>query len=205
MVDSDFRPKLGFEVWVRSTEGTRLVDDGGHAIFTLDDGGVWRGSMTSVFSFADSFLRCCAVQRTVRSASVGGGGDDGSWAKEFLEMPDVMSHLVDPELKHFRQEELRVIYEVVKLCLHPGSSMRTSMREVCSMLESGIDTSISVEFNASSLTWTEIVFSLLLAPKLRYLSSGRKVYFIFTWFLPIFIATIEAENHFFFRTCTRSN
>ncbi|KAL6496764.1 hypothetical protein OROHE_027326 [Orobanche hederae] len=81
------------------------------------------------------------------------------WAKEFLEMPDVMSRLVDPELKHFRQEELRVIYEVVKLCLHPGSSTRTSMREVCSMLESGIDTSISAEFNASSLAWAEIALS----------------------------------------------
>ncbi|KAL3635517.1 hypothetical protein CASFOL_020064 [Castilleja foliolosa] len=81
------------------------------------------------------------------------------WAKEFLELPDAMSSVVDPELKHIRQEDLKVVCEVVKLCIHPSSSTRTSMRELCSMLESGIDTSISAEFNASSLAWAELALS----------------------------------------------
>ncbi|KAK6137618.1 hypothetical protein DH2020_028644 [Rehmannia glutinosa] len=81
------------------------------------------------------------------------------WAKEYLQLPDVMSCVVDPELKHFRQEDLKVICEVVNLCIHPSSSTRTSMKELCSMLESGIDTSISAEFNASSLAWAELALS----------------------------------------------
>ncbi|XP_011080986.1 probable LRR receptor-like serine/threonine-protein kinase At1g63430 [Sesamum indicum] len=81
------------------------------------------------------------------------------WAKEFLESPNNMSYVVDPELKHFRQEDLKVICEVVNLCVHPSSSTRTSMRDLCSMLESGIDTSISFEIKASSLAWAELALS----------------------------------------------
>ncbi|KAK4488265.1 hypothetical protein RD792_004012 [Penstemon davidsonii] len=81
------------------------------------------------------------------------------WAKEFLEVPDVMSYVVDPELKHFRYEELKVIFEVVNLCMSPSSSTRTSIRDLCDMLESGIDTSISAEIKASSLAWAELELS----------------------------------------------
>ncbi|KAK6137440.1 hypothetical protein DH2020_028797 [Rehmannia glutinosa] len=81
------------------------------------------------------------------------------WAKEYLQLPDVMSCVVDPELKHFRQEDLKVICEVVNLCIHPSSSTRTSIKELCSMLESGIDPSISAEFNSSSLAWAELALS----------------------------------------------
>ncbi|KAK4488264.1 hypothetical protein RD792_004011 [Penstemon davidsonii] len=80
-------------------------------------------------------------------------------AKEFLEVPDVMSYVVDPELKHFRYEELKVIFEVVNLCMSPSSSTRTSIRDLCDMLESGIDTSISAEIKASSLAWAELELS----------------------------------------------
>ncbi|XP_047952039.1 probable LRR receptor-like serine/threonine-protein kinase At1g63430 [Salvia hispanica] len=81
------------------------------------------------------------------------------WAKEFLEIPDVMSYVVDRELKHFRYEDLKVICEVVNLCIHPNSSQRTTMRELCSMLENGIDTSISAEMK-SSLAWAELALGL---------------------------------------------
>ncbi|KAL0371774.1 UNVERIFIED_CONTAM: putative LRR receptor-like serine/threonine-protein kinase [Sesamum calycinum] len=81
------------------------------------------------------------------------------WAKEFLELPEVMSYVVDPELKHFRYEDLKVICEVVSLCIYPNTSTRTSMRELCSMLESGIDTSVSAEIKASSLAWAELALS----------------------------------------------
>lgn len=80
-------------------------------------------------------------------------------AKEYLELPDVMSYVVDPELKHFRYEDLKVICEVVNSCIHPSSSTRKSMRELCAMLESGIDTSVTAEIKASSLAWAELALS----------------------------------------------
>ncbi|XP_028767406.1 probable LRR receptor-like serine/threonine-protein kinase At1g63430 [Neltuma alba] len=88
--------------------------------------------------------------------------DKGSlvdWAKEYLEMPEVMSYVVDPELKHFRYEDLAVICEVVNLCINPDPTKRPSMTEICSMLEIRIDTSMSVEFKSSSLAWAELALS----------------------------------------------
>ncbi|KAA8520813.1 hypothetical protein F0562_011486 [Nyssa sinensis] len=81
------------------------------------------------------------------------------WAKDFLELPEVMSYVVDPELKHFRYEDLKVICEVVTLCIHPNPINRASMQELCSMLESGIDTSVSADLKASSLAWAELALS----------------------------------------------
>lgn len=77
-------------------------------------------------------------------------------AKDYLEMPDVMSHLVDPELKNFRHDDLKVICEVITLCINPDTPSRPSMRELCCMLESRIDTSVSVELKSSSLAWAEL-------------------------------------------------
>ncbi|KAI9071148.1 hypothetical protein K1719_046898 [Acacia pycnantha] len=82
--------------------------------------------------------------------------DKGSlvdWAKEYLEMPEVMSYVVDPELKHFRYEDLAAICEVANLCINPDPTKRPSMAEICRMLESRIDTSMSVEIKSSSLAW----------------------------------------------------
>ncbi|KAK6130055.1 hypothetical protein DH2020_036182 [Rehmannia glutinosa] len=81
------------------------------------------------------------------------------WAKEYLELPEVMSYVVDPELKHFRYEDLKAICDVVNLCIYPNTSTRTSMRDLCSMLESGIDTSVSAEIKASNLAWAELALS----------------------------------------------
>lgn len=80
-------------------------------------------------------------------------------ANKFLELPDVISYAVDPELKHFRYEDLRAICEVVNLCIHPNSSTSTSMQHLCSILENGIDTSISADLKASSLAWAELALS----------------------------------------------
>lgn len=80
-------------------------------------------------------------------------------AKEYLELPEVMSYVVDPELKHFSYDDLKVICEVVNVCLNPDPSKRPSMQELSSTLESGIDTSISVELKASSLAWAELALS----------------------------------------------
>ncbi|KAM3687256.1 hypothetical protein ACB098_10G065500 [Castanea mollissima] len=81
------------------------------------------------------------------------------WAKEYLDLPEIMSYVVDPELKHFRFEDLKVVCEVVNLCINPDSSKQLSMKELCTMLERGIDTSISVDFKSSSLAWAELALS----------------------------------------------
>ncbi|KAB1199918.1 hypothetical protein CJ030_MR0G008967 [Morella rubra] len=67
-----------------------------------------------------------------------------------------MSYVVDPKLKHFRDNDVKVICEVVKLCINPDSSKQLSMNEVCTMLESRID--LSVDFSAS-LAWAELALS----------------------------------------------
>ncbi|XP_012574551.1 probable LRR receptor-like serine/threonine-protein kinase At1g63430 [Cicer arietinum] len=78
------------------------------------------------------------------------------WAKDYLEKPEVMSHLVNPELKIFRHDDLKVICEVIRLCINPDTTARPSMQEICSMMESRIDTSVSVELKSSSLAWAEL-------------------------------------------------
>lgn len=80
-------------------------------------------------------------------------------AKEYLEMPEVMSYVVDPEIKHFRYDDLKVICEVVSLCIHPEPDKWPSMQDLSSMLESKIDISISVDLKASSLAWAELALS----------------------------------------------
>jgi Flp pilus assembly CpaF family ATPase len=77
-------------------------------------------------------------------------------AKDYLEKPEVMSHLVNPELKIFKDDDLKVICEVITLCINPDTTVRPSMREICSMLESRIDTSVSVDLKSSSLAWAEL-------------------------------------------------
>lgn len=88
--------------------------------------------------------------------------DKGSiidWAKQYLEVPEIMSYLVDPELKHFRYEDLKVICEAIHICIEPSFNRRTTMRDLCAMLEGGIETSISAEVKASSLAWAELALS----------------------------------------------
>ncbi|CAK9310973.1 unnamed protein product [Citrullus colocynthis] len=81
------------------------------------------------------------------------------WAKDYIEMPEVMSYVVDPELKHFRYEDLEVICEVANLCIHQQPTKPLSMKELCTMLETRIDTSVAIEFKASSLAWAELALS----------------------------------------------
>ncbi|KAK6263079.1 hypothetical protein QUC31_008895 [Theobroma cacao] len=81
------------------------------------------------------------------------------WAKDYLALPEVMSYIVDPALKQFRYDDLKVICEVISLCIHPDFSNRPAMQEISLMLESGIDTSVSVELKSSSLAWAELALS----------------------------------------------
>ncbi|CAH8391157.1 unnamed protein product [Eruca vesicaria subsp. sativa] len=84
------------------------------------------------------------------------------WAKEFLETPEAMASLVDPELKHFNQEELETVCEVARQCLNrdpnnnSNNNNKPSVQEICETLESRISLSISAELRSSSLAWAEL-------------------------------------------------
>lgn len=83
-------------------------------------------------------------------------------AKEFLEAPEAMAGLVDPELKHFNQEELETVCEVARQCLNRdptnnnNNNNKPSVQELCETLESRISLSISAELRSSSLAWAEL-------------------------------------------------
>lgn len=70
-----------------------------------------------------------------------------------------MTSVVDPALKHFREEDLKVICEVVSICIHLRPRDQVSMQDLCAILESKIDTSVSSELKASSLAWAELALS----------------------------------------------
>ncbi|XP_077225932.1 putative LRR receptor-like serine/threonine-protein kinase At1g63430 [Tasmannia lanceolata] len=81
------------------------------------------------------------------------------WAREYLELPEVLPYMVDPELKYFRYDDLRVICEVVNLCFQADPSKRPSMESLSVMLENGIDTSTAADLKESPLAWAELVIS----------------------------------------------
>nr|XP_043606379.1 probable LRR receptor-like serine/threonine-protein kinase At1g63430 [Erigeron canadensis] len=77
------------------------------------------------------------------------------WAIDYLEEPDKIASVVDPALKHFRDEDLEAIREVVTICIQIRPKDTITMQELCSMLESKLDTTGSSELKASSLAWAE--------------------------------------------------
>lgn len=81
------------------------------------------------------------------------------WAKEYLDLPEVISYLVDPELRYFKYNDLRVICEVVNLCVQSDPSERPSMHVLCSILESGVDISTATDLKDSPLAWAELALS----------------------------------------------
>ncbi|XP_047342185.1 probable LRR receptor-like serine/threonine-protein kinase At1g63430 [Impatiens glandulifera] len=88
------------------------------------------------------------------------GGRLVDWAKDYMEKPEEMKHLVDPEIKHFLEEDLEVICDAIKRSIHPDPWKRASMEELSSYLESKIDTSVSSELiKSSSLAWAELALS----------------------------------------------
>lgn len=80
-------------------------------------------------------------------------------AKDYIEKPEKMGSVVDPALKYFKDEDLKVICEVVSMCIHLRPRDHMSMKELCAMLENKIETSPSSEMKASSLAWAELMLS----------------------------------------------
>ncbi|KAG8374916.1 hypothetical protein BUALT_Bualt10G0045300 [Buddleja alternifolia] len=154
----DFSPKLvDFERWktfVSRSEKSTISNEGAACILPNSLEGSHLDIQGNIHEFGILLLEIVSG----RPPYCKDKGCLVDWAKEFLEVAEIMSYMVDPELKHFRHEDLKVICEVVNLCIHPSSRSRTTMRDLCSVLESGIDISVSAEIEAS-LAWAELALS----------------------------------------------
>lgn len=81
------------------------------------------------------------------------------WAKDYIENQEELRSVVDPALKYFKDEDLKLICEVVCMCIHLRPRDHISMKDLCAMLENKIDTSPSSEMKATSLAWAELMLS----------------------------------------------
>ncbi|XP_071685921.1 probable LRR receptor-like serine/threonine-protein kinase At1g63430 [Rutidosis leptorrhynchoides] len=157
----DFSPKLvDFESWktilTRSENSSRCISNEG-AICVLPSSlqGRHLDIQGNIYTFGVLLLEIISGRPTLCK-------DKGclvDWAKDYLEKPEEMASVVDPALKHFREEDLKVICEVVSICIHLRPRDQVSMQDLCAILESKIDTSVSSELKASSLAWAELALS----------------------------------------------
>lgn len=76
-------------------------------------------------------------------------------AGEYLEKPDMMIHLVDPNLLYFNHNDLQVLCNVINLAIQSEPAKRPSMQILAAMLEIGINTSSSAILKESPLKWAE--------------------------------------------------
>ncbi|KAL1192046.1 putative LRR receptor-like serine/threonine-protein kinase [Cardamine amara subsp. amara] len=160
----DFTPKLvDFECWktilARSEKNLRNISSQG-SICVLPNGMESRYLDVSGNIYAFGILLLEIVSG--RPPYCKDKGFLIEWAKEFLEAPEAMAGLVDPELKHFNQEELETVCEVASQCLNrdptnnSNNNNKPSVQELCETLESRISVSISAELRSSSLAWAEL-------------------------------------------------
>ncbi|PKA53027.1 putative LRR receptor-like serine/threonine-protein kinase [Apostasia shenzhenica] len=81
------------------------------------------------------------------------------WASEYLQNPDEISKLVDPELKDVKADDLAVLCSVISLCIDPDPSKRPSMQIIAAVLENGIDISAAAVLKDSSLEWANLALA----------------------------------------------
>ncbi|CAA7390932.1 unnamed protein product [Spirodela intermedia] len=157
----DFSPKLAdIESWKmmlsRSEKSAGYVSNGG-AFHCFSDSLERRhtGAQENTFAFGVILLEIVSG----RPPYCKDRGSLVNWAVEYLERPDMMCHLVDPELRYFKHDDLRVVCNAVSLCIQSDQSKRPSMQAVCTILENGIDTSAAADLKESPLAWAELALS----------------------------------------------
>jgi hypothetical protein len=72
-------------------------------------------------------------------------------AIKYLQQPEDIRKLVDPELTYARTEDLAVICSVVSRCIDPDASKRPSMQIIAGVMETGIVLSTAGIVKESSL------------------------------------------------------
>nr|CAB3488724.1 unnamed protein product [Digitaria exilis] len=89
-----------------------------------------------------------------------GDSDSCTQATKYLQQPEEIGKLVDPELSNVRTEDLAVLCSVVSRCIDPDPSKRPSMQIITGVLENGIDLSAAAILKESSLAWAELALAL---------------------------------------------
>ncbi|KAF3792585.1 putative LRR receptor-like serine/threonine-protein kinase [Nymphaea thermarum] len=154
----DFSPKLvDFESWKailsRSEKNSGSVSYTG---YSSDSFGTFSSDIQgNTFSFGVLLLEIISGRLPYCKEK----GCLVDWARDYLDMPEVIAYLVDPQLTYFRYEDVRVICEVVNLCIQPDPANRPSMTIICSMLENGIDISPTANIKESPLAWAELALA----------------------------------------------
>ncbi|KAI3727596.1 hypothetical protein L6452_16214 [Arctium lappa] len=158
----DFSPKLvDFESWktilTRSENSSRSISNEGAAMCVQSSSLEERhlDIQGNIYAFGVLLLEIISGRPPVCKNK----GVLVDWAKDYLDEPEKMASIVDPTLKHFRDEDLEAIREVVTACVRLRPRDKVNMEELCTMLESKLDTSGSSELKASSLAWAELALS----------------------------------------------
>ncbi|KAK1289925.1 putative LRR receptor-like serine/threonine-protein kinase [Acorus calamus] len=157
----DFSPKLvDFESWkmmlTKSEKNSGIICNGG-AYHGLPEALERRhmDMQSNIFAFGVLLLEIISG----RPPYCKDKGCVVDWAAQYLGQPEMMCHLVDPGLRYFNHDNLRIVCEVVGLCIQPNPSKRPSMQILTSMLENGIDTSATADLKESPLAWAELALS----------------------------------------------
>ncbi|GFZ06148.1 leucine-rich repeat protein kinase family protein [Actinidia rufa] len=80
-----------------------------------------------------------------------------NWAAEYLNDKRSISHMIDPTLTSFKDNELDIICEVIHHCIQQDSRKRPTMKEVTSRLRDGIGiTPDAATPRLSPLWWAEL-------------------------------------------------
>ncbi|KAG0496807.1 hypothetical protein HPP92_001498 [Vanilla planifolia] len=158
----DFTAKLvDFECWKtvlsKSEKSSGLISSGGGSIHNLV-GSIEEPQLdvqSNIFGFGVLLLEVISRKQPFFKD----GGCLVEWAAEYLQKPDEIWKLVDPDLKDVKAEELAVICSVVSLCIDPDPSKRPSMQIIAAVLENGIDISAAAVLKDSPLAWAELALA----------------------------------------------
>ncbi|KAI7737397.1 hypothetical protein M8C21_006720, partial [Ambrosia artemisiifolia] len=80
-----------------------------------------------------------------------------TWAEQFLEEKENISHIIDPDLKSFELNELEIVCEVIQECIKKDGSQRPSINEIIPKLREVLKVSPQQATpRLSPLWWAEL-------------------------------------------------
>ncbi|KAL0913724.1 hypothetical protein M5K25_017206 [Dendrobium thyrsiflorum] len=156
----DFTPKLvDFESWQmvlsKSENNSDLISDGYSFNSLVGSSERQLDIQCNTYSFGVLLLEIISRRHPFCKAR----GCLVDWAAEYLQNPDEIGKLVDPELKDVKVDDLAVICSVVSLCIDPDPSRRPSMQIIAAVLENGIDISPAAILKDSPLAWADLALA----------------------------------------------
>lgn len=156
----DFTPKVvDFEYWQlvlsKSEINSRCINSGFSLHSSIDPAERQQEVQCNTYAFGVLLLEIISRRHPFCKER----GSLVDWAAEYLQNPDEIGKLVDPELKDVKADDLAVICSVVSLCIDPDPSKRPSMQIIAAVLENGIDVSATAILKGSPLAWADLVLA----------------------------------------------